>query len=66
VLVLISRALFGGDMIFGCAGALLVGITVGTYSSIYMASNILLMMDVSKEDLMVPVKEGADRDDLMP
>jgi preprotein translocase subunit SecF len=31
-----------------------------------MASNILLMMDVSKEDLMVPVKEGADRDDLMP
>jgi preprotein translocase subunit SecF len=66
VLVLISLAFFGGDMIFGFAVALLVGITVGTYSSIYMASNILLMMDVSKEDLMVPVKEGADRDDLMP
>ncbi|QIB64639.1 protein translocase subunit SecF [Kineobactrum salinum] len=66
VLVLISLAVFGGEMIFGFAVALLVGIAVGTYSSIYMAANILLMMGVSKEDLMVPVKEGADEDELMP
>lgn len=66
VLVLVSLAIFGGDMIFGFAVALLVGITVGTYSSIYMASNILLLMGVSKEDLMAPVREGAEQDDLSP
>ncbi len=66
VLVLISLAIFGGDMIFGFAVALLVGITVGTYSSIYMASNILLMLGVTKEDLMLPVREGADQDGLAP
>jgi preprotein translocase subunit SecF len=53
-------------MIFGFAVALLVGITVGTYSSIYMASNILLMLGVTKEDLMLPVREGADQDGLAP
>lgn len=64
VMVLVSLAFFGGDMILGFAIALLVGITVGTYSSIYMASNILLLMGVSKEDLMLPVKDGTEHDDL--
>ncbi|MDP4652373.1 MAG: protein translocase subunit SecF, partial [Haliea sp.] len=66
VLVLVSLAIFGGDMIFGFAVALLVGVTVGTYSSIYMASNILLMLGVTKDDLMLPVREGADQDGLAP
>lgn len=66
VLVLVSLAIFGGDMIFGFALALLVGVTVGTYSSIYMASNILLMLGVTKEDLMLPVRDGADQDELTP
>lgn len=66
VLVLVSLAIFGGDMIFGFALALLVGVTVGTYSSIYMASNILLMLGVTKEDLMLPVRDGADQDELAP
>jgi preprotein translocase subunit SecF len=66
LLVLVSLAVFGGEMIHGFAVALIVGITVGTYSSIYVASNILLLMNVSKEDLMVPVKEGADQDSLTP
>lgn len=66
VLVLVSLAIFGGDMIFGFALALLVGVTVGTYSSIYMASNILLMLGVTKEDLMIPVREGTDQDELTP
>jgi len=66
VMVLVCLAVFGGDMILGFAIALLVGITVGTYSSIYMASNILLLMGVSKEDLIAPVREGADHDDLAP
>jgi len=66
LLVLLALALFGGEMIFGFAVALLVGVAVGTYSSIYVASNVLLGLGVTKEDLMIPVKEGAEQDDLMP
>jgi preprotein translocase subunit SecF len=66
VMVLVSLAIFGGEMILGFAIALLVGISVGTYSSIYMASNILLLMGVSKEDLMIPLKEDGQHDDLTP
>lgn len=66
MLVLVSLAVFGGEMINAFAVALIVGIAVGTYSSIYVASNVLLLMNVSKEDLMIPVKEGADQEDLTP
>lgn len=66
LLVLLALALYGGEMIFGFAVALLVGVMIGTYSSIYVASNVLLSMGVSKEDLMIPIKEGAEQDDLMP
>ena len=53
-------------MIHGFAIARSVGVAVGTYSSIYVAANTLLMMGVSKEDLMIPVKEGVEQEDLMP
>jgi preprotein translocase subunit SecF len=66
MLVLVSLAVFGGEMIFAFAVALLVGVAIGTYSSIYVAANALLMLGVSKEDLIVPVKEGAEQEDLMP
>jgi preprotein translocase subunit SecF len=66
LLVLVALALFGGEMIFGFAVALLVGVAIGTYSSIWVASNVLLAMGVSKEDLLIPVKEGVEQDDLMP
>jgi preprotein translocase subunit SecF len=66
MLVLVSLAVFGGEMINAFAVALIVGIAVGTYSSIYVASNVLLLMNVSKEDLMIPLKEGADQEDLTP
>ena len=66
LLVLVSLAIFGGEMINGFAVALIVGITIGTYSSIYVASNVLLLLNVTKEDLMIPVKEGADQDSLTP
>ena len=66
LLVLTALALFGGEMINGFAVALIVGVTVGTYSSIYVAANVLLLMKVNKEDLMIPVKEGVEQDDLMP
>ena len=44
--------------------ALIVGVVVGTYSSIYVAANSLLMLGISKEDLMIPVREGAQQDEL--
>jgi len=66
LLVVAALALFGGEMIFGFAITLLVGITIGTYSSIYVASAATLAMGVTKDDLMLPVKEGVDQDNLSP
>ncbi|MGQ9427102.1 protein translocase subunit SecF [Gilvimarinus sp. F26214L] len=63
ILVLVALYLFGGDVIRGFALALIVGIIVGTYSSNLVVSNILLAMKVNKEDLMIPVKEGAEFDE---
>jgi len=62
---LVSLALVGGEMIRGFAIALLVGIFVGTYSSIYVAANLLIALGVSKDDLIIPLKEGADEEDLL-
>jgi preprotein translocase subunit SecF len=64
LLVLAALALFGGDIIHGFAIALIVGVIIGTYSSIYVAANTLLAMGVNKEDLMIPVKEGADQEEI--
>ncbi len=66
LLVLAALALLGGEMIHGFAIALIVGVMIGTYSSIYVAANTLLILGVSKEDLMIPVKEGAEQEDLTP
>lgn len=60
LLVVISLFIFGGDVIHGFAMALLVGIVIGTYSSIYIAGSSVLIMGVSKTDLMPPEKEGDD------
>lgn len=64
LLVLAALALFGGDMIHGFALALIVGVLIGTYSSIYVAANSLLLLGISKDDLIVPVREGAEQDEL--
>jgi len=60
LLVLIALYLFGGEMIKPFAIALIIGIVVGTYSSLYVASTSALALGVSKEDLMPVEKEGAD------
>ena len=65
MLVLTSLAVLGGDMIYGFAIALLVGVTVGTYSSIYVASTSLLALGVTKEDVAIPVREGEDQDSII-
>lgn len=66
LLVLVALAVFGGEIIHGFAIALIVGVIIGTYSSIYVAANTLLALGVSKEDLMIPVKEGEDQEELAP
>ncbi|MFT4518303.1 MAG: preprotein translocase subunit SecF [Halioglobus sp.] len=66
LLVLGALALLGGEIINGFAVALIVGVAIGTYSSIYVAANAMLMMGVSKEDLLIPLKEGAEQEDLTP
>ncbi|WP_115717717.1 protein translocase subunit SecF [Gallaecimonas mangrovi] len=62
--VVIAIFAVGGPVIHAFAAALLMGITVGTYSSIYIASSVALKMGLSKQDLMPTVveKEGADLD----
>jgi preprotein translocase subunit SecF len=57
ILVLTALLIFGGELIYGFALALLIGVVVGTYSSIYVASNVLLLLGISKEDLIIPPKE---------
>ena len=64
LLVLFSILFIGGESTQGFAMALIIGVVIGTYSSIYIASNVLLYMNISREDLMIPVKEGSDLDDI--
>lgn len=64
ILVLIALAVLGGEIIHNFSIALLVGILIGTYSSIFVASPIVLALGITQQDLMAPVKEGTDVDDL--
>lgn len=57
LLVLIALYLFGGEVMSAFALALIVGVIVGTYSSIYVASSALLMLGVTKESLLPPDPE---------
>ena len=66
LLVLSSLFIFGGEIIHGFATALIVGVFIGTYSSIFVAANMLLALGITKEDLAIPVVEGAEHEDHMP
>ncbi len=61
-LVLLALFFIGGEVIHNFALALLAGIVVGTYSSIFVASTVALSMGVSKQDMMPVKKEGAELD----
>lgn len=64
LIVLIALFIFGGESIAPFSIALIVGIVVGTYSSIYIASAAALLLDVSPQDLIEPVKDPDLIDDL--
>lgn len=59
LVVLFALYLFGGEAINNFALALIIGVVVGTYSSIYVSANLLIAFGVSREDLALPTKEGA-------
>jgi preprotein translocase subunit SecF len=68
LITVIALFLKGGTMIHGFATALLLGIFVGTYSSIYVASYLAVKLGINREH-MLPVeieKEGADQPSMMP
>ncbi len=60
LLVLVALLIFGGELIEGFSIALIVGVIVGTYSSIYVASAAAIALGVSKADFMMVPKEGAE------
>ena len=64
LLVLLALFIFGGELIHNFAVALIVGVFIGTYSSIYVAANILLGLGMTREDLLPPEKEGEEFDGL--
>ena len=64
LLVLFALFIFGGEMIKGFSLALILGVLVGTYSSIYVVANMLMSLTLTQDDLAIPEPEGADFDEL--
>lgn len=66
ILVLLTLFFLGGPLIHGFSTALLFGVIIGTYSSIFIASSVAVSFGVSRDDLMPTEveKEGADQDPL--
>ena len=62
-LVLLALMFWGGELIHNFALGLFIGVIVGTYSSIYVAANILLLMNISREDL-IPAELEEEVDDM--
>ena len=60
LLVLLSLFFLGGEAIHAFAMALIIGVVVGTYSSIYVATTSALALGISRSDLLLPEKEGED------
>lgn len=63
-LVLVVLFLFGGELLNGFSKALLIGVVVGTYSSIYIAANLTVAFGITKEDLMPKTPENSEADQL--
>ncbi len=64
LLVLLALFILGGEVIHGFAFALIVGVFIGTYSSVYVASNSLVLMGVTKHDFLEHTKEDEEIDEL--
>jgi preprotein translocase subunit SecF len=60
LLTVLAMAIWGGQVLHNFAVALIIGIVVGTYSSIYVASALAVWLGISRADMLVPEREGAD------
>ena len=60
LLVVLTLLFAGGEIIKGFAIALLIGVLIGTYSSIFVASPTVLVLGISREDMLPVAKEGAE------
>lgn len=60
MVVVLTLLIFGGEVIRGFSLALLVGVVIGTYSSIFVASPAVVMLGITREDMLPVPKEGAD------
>ena len=66
LLVLVALFFLGGELIHNFSIALMLGVLVGTYSSLYVASTTILALGITKQDLMPVEKEGADQAEVRP
>ena len=64
LLVLFALFFLGGEVIRGFSSALIIGVIVGTYSSIYVVANMLIVFGIDQEDMALPEPEGAEFDDM--
>jgi preprotein translocase subunit SecF len=64
LLVLAALFIFGGEIIHSFATALIIGVLIGTYSSLFVASPVTITLGITKEDLMPVQKEGVELDNM--
>ena len=64
LLVLFALFFFGGETVKGFSLGLIIGVIIGTYSSLYIVTSILIQLGLSQDDMVVPEVEGADFDDI--
>lgn len=64
LLVLLALLLLGGDTVHNFALALIIGVAIGSFSSIYVASALLLVIGFQREDMIPAPKENAEEDEL--
>ena len=62
LIVLLALFYLGGEVIHSFAGALIIGVVIGTYSSIFVASSMILALGISKEDMLPSEKEKKEID----
>jgi preprotein translocase subunit SecF len=60
LMVLLSLFFLGGEVIHSFALALIIGVLVGTYSSIYVATTTALALGIKRSDLLVPEKDSEE------
>ena len=64
LLVLFALFILGGELIKGFSLALIIGVLIGTYSSIYVVANMLLMFGINQEDMAIPDADEGPLDDM--